>query len=209
EHSIVHFGDGYYVLTNWEAQNFRLMRAPEATMSDKSTWTEVVPHRADAYLENIEVFAHHLVLNERKDAMLQLHVMPLDAQGGEEHYVSFDEDVFTAWPSDNPDFDASVLRFKYTSLTTPNTVYNYDLSSRTLELKKRDEVLGGFERDNYVSELRWVTARDGEKVPVNLVRRTATPLDGTAPLYVTGYGSYGGSMDPYFSGARLSLLFRG
>jgi oligopeptidase B len=199
-----HFGDYFYVLTNDNAKNFRLMRTP-VTRPGRDNWQEVIAHRPDVLIEDFEFFQDYLVLTERKDGLAQLRVRPWN--GSAEHYIDFQDQAYLAYTSTNREFDTPLLRFGYTSLTTPNSTYDYDMRSRQRTLLKRDQILGGFDPANYVSERLYTTARDGARVPVSIVYRKGTARPG--PLLLTGYGSYGSSSDPTFSADRLSLLDRG
>ena len=203
EYYVDHFGDSFYILTNDHAKNFRLMRTP-ISRPGRDNWQEVIPHRPDVLIEDMEFFRNFLVLTERKDGLVQLRVRPWN---GAEHYLDFGEPAYLAYTSTNHEFNTDVLRFGYTSLTTPTSIYDYDMGTRQKKLLKRDEILGGFDQANYVTERLYTTARDGARVPVSLVYRKGTARP--APLLLTGYGSYGSSSDPTFSSDRLSLLDRG
>ena len=205
EYGIAHYGDKFYIRTNMDAQNFRLMETPENATS-KENWTEVIAHRDDVLLEGMDIFNDYLVLSERKGGITQLRIRPWS---GEEHYVDFGEDSYLAYTSINPEFDTDVLRLGYQSMTTPSTTYDYNMKTKDFTLLKQQEVLGDFSSDNYVSERLYATVRDGVKVPISIVYHKDFKKDGTQPLLLYGYGSYGASMDPYFSSARLSLLDRG
>lgn len=205
EYSIDHFGDKWYVITNLEAKNFRLMECALDNTS-KDNWKEVVAHREDVLLEGMDIFQNYMVLSERKNGINQIRVMNWN---GEEHYIDFKEDAYMAYTSTNLDFKTDNIRLGFTSLTTPNTVFEYDMNTKAFTTLKETEVLGDFDKNNYKSERIYVTARDGAQVPVSLVYHKDTPIDGTAPCLLYGYGSYGASMDPYFSSSRLSLLDRG
>nr|MDP2469720.1 S9 family peptidase [Candidatus Palauibacterales bacterium] len=206
EYSVDHFGDYFYFRTNAGAPNFRLVRAPIADPSAER-WEEVVAHRDDVLLEGFEIFRDYLVMEERKDGLVRLRVIPWTGEG--EHYVEFDDPAWMAFTTANFEFDTPVLRFGYTSMTTPLSTYDYDMRTRERSLLKRTEVVGDFDPADYRSERLWATARDGRRVPVSLVYRQGFERDGTAPLLLYGYGSYGASMDATFSSARLSLLDRG
>jgi oligopeptidase B len=205
-YSIDHFEDRFYIVTNWNAKNFRLMTTGIGT-TEKSNWKEVIPHRADVLLENIEVFSNYLVLDERKAGQTNLRVIEQDT--GDEHYIDFGEPAYTAYISTNPEFDTEWLRFGYTSMTTPNSTYDYNLKTREKVLKKRQEVIGGHDPGEYVTERIFAVARDGVEVPISVVYKKGFEKDGNGPLLLYGYGSYGSTIDPSFSVARLSLLNRG
>jgi oligopeptidase B len=204
EYSANHFGAYFYILSNDHAKNFRLMRTPVAHPG-RGNWEEVIPHRPDVLIEDFEFFKDFLVLTERKDGLVQLRVRPWS--GGNEYYLDFGEPAYLAYVSTNLEFDTPVLRYGYTSLTTPSSTYDYDMRTRQKTLLKRDQILGGFDPANYVTERYFTTARDGARVPVSLVYRKG--MARPAPLLLTGYGSYGSSSDPTFSSDRLSLLDRG
>jgi len=206
EYSVDHFGNYFYIRTNWAAKNFRLMRTP-LIATEKGHWEEVLPHREDVLLESFEPFRKHLVVAERREGLVQLRIRPWD--GSEEHYLDFGEPAYYAYTADNYEFDTPTLRYRYTSMTTPTSTFDYDMVTREKTLLKEDEVLGGFDKSNYVTERLYARARDGVRVPVSLVYRQGTPRDGTAPLLLYGYGAYGASMDPTFNAARLSLIDRG
>jgi len=206
EYSIDHFEDHFYIRTNLAAPNFRLMRTP-VTATTVPNWEEVLPHRDDVLLEDVDIFSNWLVVSERSNGLMELRVRSWD--GGEDHYVDFGEPAYLAYTTANFAFDTDELRYGYTSMTTPNSVYDYDMKTGEKTRLKQDAVLGGFSSDDYVTERAHATARDGSQVPVSIVYRRETPIDGSAPLLQYGYGSYGASMDATFSAARLSLLDRG
>lgn len=206
EYHVDHFRDHFYIRTNLDAKNFRLMKTPVDNTS-RDAWEEVIPHRDDVLLEDFEIFRDHLVLTERKNGLIQIRIMPWD--GGGEHYIEFGEPAYLAYVSTNPEFNTTVLRFGYTSMKTPNSIYDYDMVTRTRTLLKQQEVLGGFDPDLYQSERLYAEAPDGARVPVSLVYRKGLEKDGPNPLLLYGYGSYGYSLDATFNSARLSLLDRG
>lgn len=207
EYSVDHYGDHFYITTNLDAKNFRLMKTP-LDKTEKSNWTEVIAHRDDVYLEDIDIFKNYLVVTERKNGLIELRVMQWTDMS--EHYIEFNDPAYTAYTFSNPEFDTDILRFGYTSLTTPQTTYDYDMTSKEKELLKQQEVLGGtFSPENYTSERIMVTARDGINVPVSLVYKKGFERNGNSPILLYAYGSYGYSMDPSFSSIRLSLLDRG
>jgi oligopeptidase B len=206
EHSIDHYKDHFYIRTNDGAENFRLMRTP-IDDTQCAAWEEVIPHRDDVLLGSFQIFADYLVVSERKDGLPQLRIMPWEGEGG--HYLEAGEPTYWVGIGTNYDFDTKVLRYNYTSLTTPWSVYDYQMDSRERELLKRDEVLGEFDPDDYVTERLWTTADDGVRVPISLVYRKGLERDGENPLLLYAYGSYGSSRNATFSSARLSLLDRG
>lgn len=207
EYGIDHYGDHFYVTHNMNAKNFMLSKTP-VNATSKENWTPVIEHRDDVLLEGVELFKNFLVVEEREGGLTGLRIMPWD--GSEEHYIEFQDPAYTAYTSSNPEFDTEILRYGYTSLTTPNSVYDYNMVSKERELLKQQEVLDDtFSPDNYTSERIMATATDGTQVPVSIVYRKGTPLDGTSPLLLYAYGSYGSSMDAYFSSVRLSMLDRG
>ncbi|MDB5243086.1 MAG: protease 2 [Spirosoma sp.] len=212
EYDIVHYKDKFYVRTNWKAENFRLMEVPEGKTTDRTAWKEVIPHRTDVYLANMDVFANHLVLGERKAGLTNIRVINQNRNADRtkaDEYLDFGEPAYVAGIGYNPDFNTNVLRFSYASLTTPNSTFDYNMDTKAKTLMKEQDVLGGFDKHNYVSERVYATSRDGVQVPVSLVYRNGTPKDGSAPLLQYSYGSYGYSTDPGFSSTRLSLLDRG
>jgi oligopeptidase B len=207
EHNIDHFGDHFYIRTNdGGAENFKLMRTP-VDRTGKSNWEDVIPHRDDVLLEYAEIFRDHLVIAERKEGLVQMRVRPWS--GEDEHYLDFGEPAYLAYVSTNPDIDTNILRYGYTSMTTPNSVFDYNMDTREKELLKQEEVLGGFDSADYVTERLYAPARDGVRVPVSVVYRKGTEKNGDNPLLLYAYGSYGSSMDATFSSPRLSLIDRG
>lgn len=205
EYDINHYHDKWLVKTNLDAQNFRLMECPEFETSRKN-WKEVIPHRDNVLLEDVDLFNDFLVVSERIEGITQLRIRPWE---GEEHYVDFGEKAFMAYTSINMDFDTQILRLGYTSLTTPNSVFDYNMQTKEFQLLKEQEVVGGYDKTQYQSERLFATAKDGTKIPISLVYKKGFKKDGNQPLLLYAYGSYGHSMDPYFSSIRLSLLDRG
>lgn len=208
EYSISHFGDSFYVLTNKDkATNFKLMKTPE-TATDKDNWKDVISHREDVLLEDIEIFKDYLVVEERDNGLTKLRIMPWSGEG--EYYLPFDSETYTAYTTTNVDFDTTILRYGYQSLTTPSSIIDFNMKDKTKEVKKEQEVLGGkFDKNNYEEKRVWATAQDGTKVPISLVYKKGIKLNGKNPLLQYAYGSYGYSMDCTFSTTRLSLLDRG
>ncbi|MCB0765536.1 MAG: S9 family peptidase, partial [Flavobacteriales bacterium] len=207
EHTVIHVPGKWYIVTNWEATNFRLMECAERDTQDKRNWKEVLAHRADVLLEDVDVFKDHLVFSERANGLTRIRVRRLS--DGHEHEIEFNDPAYVAYTGTNPEWDTDKLRYGYTSMTTPSTVYEHDLNTAADLLLKQQVVVGGLDPAQYVSERIQVRARDGVMVPVSLVYRKGTRLEGQAPLLLYGYGSYGISIDPTFSSARLSLLDRG
>ncbi len=206
EYSVDHYQDRFYILTNLDAKNFKLMATPVDKPS-KENWKEVIPHRDDVLLEGFEVFKNYLVLSERKNGLSQIRVIKWSDKS--EHYLDFGEEAYLAYISTNPEFDTDLLRYGYTSLTTPSSTYDYDMDTKEKTLLKQEEVGGDFDPENYMAERHYATARDGKKVPISLVYRKGLQKDGNNPLLLNGYGSYGSSSDPNFRSDRLSLLDRG
>ncbi|MFA8437101.1 MAG: S9 family peptidase [Marinifilaceae bacterium] len=206
EYDIDHYQDHFYVRTNWNAKNFCLMKTSVDT-TEKQNWEMVIPHRDKVYLDGFEIFKNHMVISERENGLNQLRIR--NWKDGKEHYLDFGEETYDAWISMNPEFDTEVLRYGYTSLTTPSSTFDYHMESRTKTLLKQQEVLGDFDKNNYEAKRLWATAEDGTRIPISIVYRKGLQLDGTNPLWITSYGSYGSNSDDYFSSVRLSLLDRG
>jgi len=199
-------GDKFYVRTNWQAPNYRLMATPIANTA-KTAWTDALTRHPEIFLDAFEPFREYLVLNERKGGLRQLHVVSLKDK--QEHYLAFDEPAYTATIGVNAEMDTPLLRYNYTSLTTPPSIFEYDMSTRTATLLKEQPVLGNYNKFDYVTERVFVKSRDNKFIPMSIVYKKGTKLDGSAPLLQYAYGSYGFSQDPTFSTARLSLLNRG
>ena len=206
EYSIGHYDDKFYITTNWNARNFRLMSCPE-NATEKEHWTEVIPHREDVLLEGIEIFKNYLVVDERRDGLTHLRIMPWSGAG--EFEVEFQDPTYAAGVGNNPEFNTDILRFGYSSLTTPASTYDFNMSTKEKTLLKQQEVVGGHNPDDYMSERLFATAADGTRVPMSVVYKKGTKIDSSAPLLLYAYGSYGATMDPGFSSVRLSLLNRG
>ena len=207
EYHVDHYRDRFYIRTNADAKNFRLLETPMLG-STPELWDEVIPHREDVLLEAFDMFRDHLVLQERTDGLVRLRVCPWS--GTEEHEVEFPEPAYDAYiDAHNHMPDTQVLRFGYSSLSTPESTYDYDMVTRERRLLKREEVIGEFDPAHYRTERLHATSPDGTRIPISLVARTGTPRDGTSPLLLYGYGSYGISADADFHSPRLSLLDRG
>ena len=206
EYSVTHQGDRFLIRTNFDATNFRLMETPVGSPG-RENWRELVPHLEDVLLESVRPFRNFIVLSERTDGLNRLVVMGV--ADGERREIEFDESAFDVWVDDNREYETDVLRFAYTSLTTPVTIYDYDMSTGERTLLKQREVLGGYDPANYVSERLMVPARDGVQVPLSILRPADLAMDGSAPLLLYSYGSYGSSSDPDFNPDVISLVDRG
>ncbi|MFV7236667.1 S9 family peptidase [Flavobacterium sp. ZB4R12] len=208
EYSINHYKDSFYILTNKDkAENFKLMKTLE-TATSKENWTEVIPHREDVLLEDIEIFANYLVVEERSNGLNKIRIMPWSGEG--EYYLPFESETYTAYTTTNVDFETEILRYGYQSMTTPSSVIDFNMTTKAKEIKKEQQVLGGkFDKNNYKEERVWATAKDGAKIPISMVYRKELKKDGNNPLLQYAYGSYGHSMDVTFSSTRLTLLDRG
>ncbi|GAA3731407.1 oligopeptidase B [Flavobacterium ginsengisoli] len=208
EYSISHYEDSFYILTNKDkATNFKLMKTPE-DKTGKKNWVDLIPHREDVLLEDIEIFKNYLVIEERSNGLNHIRIMPWNDEP--DYYLPFGSETYNAYTTTNVDFDTDILRYSYQSLATPSSVIDFNMKTKTKEILKEQEVLGGkFDKNNYVEERVWATARDGVKVPISMVYRKGLEKNGKNPLLLYAYGSYGITMDTYFSSTRLSLLDRG
>lgn len=206
EYGITHFEDQWYIYTNKDgAFNFKIMTTPDG-QTTKNHWKDLIPHREDVFVEGTDVFTNYLVVSERINANRSIRVIPKD---GEEYYINFGEDAYTSYTSINPEFDTDIIRIGYTSMTTPSATYDFNMKTKDKTLLKQQEVIGDFSKNNYESERVYVTANDGVKIPMSIVYKKGFSKDSSRPVLLYGYGSYGASMDPYFSSVRLSLLDRG
>jgi oligopeptidase B len=207
EYQVEQLGSDFIIRTNWQAPNFRIVRVPIFQSADKHRWKDVLPHRTDGFVENFEVATGHLAVNERSGGLRRIRIRPW--RGGTDTLIDGAEAAYTMTLVNTPDISSPMIRYIYTSLTTPRTTYDFDIPSARKELRKVDPVLGGFDSGSYVTEFLRAPARDGQLVPVSIAYRKGTPLDGTAPLLQYGYGSYGYSTDPTFRSNWLSLMDRG
>jgi oligopeptidase B len=207
EYEIDHANGRFFIRTNWQAENFRVMTVGLEHSADKSQWREVIPHRDDAMVRDIQAFDKWLVVGERKDGLRKVRVMAHD--GSMDRYLDGSEEASVMWPATNVSTDTDRIRYGFSSLVTPNQTWEIDLTSGESRLLKADRVLGGFSSDNYLSRRVMATARDGVAVPVSIAYHRGTRLDGTAPALIYAYGSYGSSTDPWFRNSIISLLDRG
>lgn len=206
EYSISHQGNRWLIRTNQKAQNFKLMETSEGN-TKLEDWSEIIPNRNDVLLEYVDVFKEFYVLTERKNGLPSFRVF--DLTRNKNYYVDFDESDYFAYTTNNPEYESQMLRYRFTSLKTPSTLFDYDLISKDLTMLKQEEVLGEYDPANYVTERVYATARDGVKVPISIIYKKGFKKNGTQPLFLYAYGSYGSSMESAFRSSRLSLLDRG
>ncbi len=205
-YSVNALDDKFLIRTNLDAINFKLAECP-LTLTDAAHWKDLVPHRTDVLLEGVDEFKDYIAISERKNGLIQLRIRNLKT--GKEHYIHFNEPAYMAYVSNNPEYHVKILRYGYTSLTTPSSVYDYDMETQNKTLMKQQEVLGGFQATDYISERLYAKAADGTSIPISLVYKKGFQKNGKAPLLLYAYGSYGISMEASFSSSRLSLLDRG
>ncbi len=205
-YDVIALEDKFLIHTNKDAKNFRIMECP-LDKTGVENWTEYIPHREDVLLEGVDSFKDFIVIEERKNGLVQLRIRQLS--DGKEHYIDFGEPAYTAYTSGNPEYNTNIVRYGYTSMTTPSSVFDYNMNTQEKKLMKQQEIIGGYNKDDYQTERLYATAKDGTKIPISLVYKKGIKKDGTAPLLLYGYGSYGYSMDASFSSNRLSLLNRG
>ncbi|HSA05461.1 MAG TPA: S9 family peptidase, partial [Tenuifilaceae bacterium] len=206
EYGVSHYGDYFYIRTNLNAQNFKLVKTP-VNKTTKENWKDVIAHDENSYFEGVEIFKDFLVAEERRDGLSKIRIIKWSDNS--EHYLDFGEEAYSAYTSVNREFDTEILRYGYSSLTTPSSTIDYNMVTREKTVKKEQEVLGGFDKSNYESKRIFATAQDGKKVAMSIVYRKGIKLDGSNPALIYGYGSYGATIDPGFSSTRLSLLDRG
>ena len=208
EYDIAHFGAHFYVLTNKDdATNFKLMKTPELSTT-KENWVDLIPHREEVLIEDIDIFRDFLVVTERASGLNTIRIIPWSGAGA--YYLPFESETYTAYTSTNVDFDTDILRFGYQSMATPASIIDFNMKTLEKQIMKEQQVLGGkFDKKNYTEERVWATAQDGIKVPISMVYRKDLKKDGNNPMLQYAYGSYGYSMDATFSSTRLSLLDRG
>ena len=207
EYDVDHYKDHFYIRTNLNARNFKLVKTP-VTATTKENWVDVIPHRDSVLFQNFELFKDHLVLQERLNGMRTIRIM--NWNGENDHYIEFHDPAYMAYPTTNLDFNTNILRYGYTSLTTPNSTIEYNMDTKEQVVLKEEEIMDPeFSKDNYISERLYASARDGVKIPISLVYRKGVQINNTTPLLLYSYGSYGSSSEPTFRSDRLSLLDRG
>lgn len=208
EYTIFHYGDAFYILTNKDgATNFKLMKVGEERTYAEN-WEEFIAHRENVLLEDIDIFEDYYVLSERENGLNRIKIVRWD--GADSYYLPFESETYTAYVDTNPDFDTEILRFGYNSLTTPSSVIDFNMRTKERQIMKEQEVMGGqFSKENYKEQRIWARARDGVRIPMSMVYHKDTPLGKDTPVLQYAYGSYGATIDPYFSTVRLSLLDRG
>jgi oligopeptidase B len=206
KYDVEHFGDKFYIRTNDNALNFKLVETP-INKTTKENWQEIIAHRQDVLVEAIEIFKDYLVIAEKSDALPKIRIIKWADKT--EHYLNFGEPAYHASLAYNPDFNTQIVRYNYTSMTTPNSTIDYNMADKTKEVKKEQIVLGEFKKEDYQTERLWATAKDGTKIPISLVYKKGFEKNGKAPCLLYAYGSYGASMSATFSSARLTLLNRG
>ncbi len=209
EYEVEHLGDRFIIRTNWQACNFRIMEVPIGNEGAREQWRDMIAHRDDTFIEEFEVFTNFLVSSVRSGGLRKLAIQPLTPAGAAQFFIASDEPTYTTSISANPELDSEIVRYTYSSLAIPTTVYDYNMRSAEQVLLKRDPVQGGFDPANYQTEFLFVPARDGSQIPVSMIYRKGFARDGAAPLLQYAYGAYGLSMDPAFSSARFSLIDRG
>ncbi|MBC7381665.1 MAG: S9 family peptidase [Bacteroidia bacterium] len=205
-YSVIPLADKFLIHTNLDAKNFRLMECP-LTLTEIKYWKEVIPHRTDLLLQGVEEFENFIAIEERKNGLVQICIRNLKA--GNEHHIHFDEQAYSAYIGNNPEYKSETLRYGYSSMTTPSSVYDYQMSTKVQKLMKQTEVIGGYNNNDYVTERLYAKSEDGISIPISLVYKKGFQKNGNAPLLLYAYGAYGASMDASFNSNRLTLLNRG
>ncbi|MEO7767659.1 MAG: S9 family peptidase, partial [Ferruginibacter sp.] len=205
-YQVDHANDRFYIRTNLHAKNFKIVTCKEDDR-DSANWNDLVPHNDAVLVSGFDLFKRYLAINERKDGLTQIHI--LNTQNNDSHYLQFEEATYLAGATTNPDYDTDTMRFNYTSLTTPNSVFDYNMATGERKLMKQQEVMGGYDPASFETERLFATATDGTKLPISIVYKKGFNKDGNGPVLLYAYGAYGISSDPYFSSIRLSLLNRG
>jgi len=208
EYSISHYDDSFYIVTNKDkATNFKLMKTLE-TATEAKNWKEVIPHNEAVLLEGIDIFKDYLVVEERSNGLNKIKI--IQWKDGKSYYLPFESETYTAYTTTNIDFDTEILRYGYQSMATPSSIIDFNMRTKEKTILKEQVILGGkFDKNNYIEERIWATATDGTKIPISMVYRKGIEKNGKNPFLLYAYGSYGATMDPYFSSTRLSLLDRG
>ena len=206
EYDIAHYSDKFYIMTNLNAKNNRLMETPDDA-TDISNWREIIPHKKNVHLLDMEIFENYLVLNHRKNGLRGIRI--INQANKKNNILDFNENTYAAFFSTNKEFNTNILRYSYSSLVTPWSTYDYNMETGEKTLLKQDKILGGYDQKNYFSERLYAKSRDGEKIPVSIVYNKNYKEDNPQNLLLYGYGSYGSTIDPYFNSARISLLDRG
>lgn len=201
-----HSGNNFYIRTNLDAKNFKLVNVSIAD-PDKKNWREIIAHRENISLEGTRFFANHYFAYEREDGLQKMRI--IDLRTGNSHYIEFPDPIYGAFPNANVEFNTNIFRFSYQSFVTPNSVFDYNMDTRDRQLLKQEEVVGGYDSSQYNSERIYATATDGARIPISIVYKKNLVKDGSRPLYLTGYGAYGASTPATFSFSLLSLLNRG
>jgi len=208
EHSISYYNGDFYIVTNKDgATNFKVMKCSEKATTQEN-WVDLIPHRKDFFVEDIEIFRNYLVITERNQGLNKLRILSWDKK--KDYYLPFNSETYVAYTTTNLEFDTDILRYGYQSMTTPNSTIDFNMTTKESTVLKEQQVLGGkFDKNNYTEERIWATAADGTKIPMSMVYRKGMKKDGENPVLQYAYGSYGYTIDPYFSTSRLSLLDRG
>ena len=206
EYDIAHYNNKFYIMTNYEAENNRLMETPD-NATDISNWKEIISHDNHVHLLDMEIFDNHLVINQRKNGLRGIRI--INQTSGEDEILNFGENTYAAFFSTNKAFKTNILRYSYSSLVTPWSTYDYNMDTGEKNLMKQDQILGGYKQKNYFSERLYAKARDGKQIPISIVYNKKYKKDNPQNLLLYAYGSYGSTVDPYFNSARLSLLDRG
>ncbi|MBC7936102.1 MAG: S9 family peptidase [Rhizobacter sp.] len=205
-YDVDHANDQFYIRTNKDAKNFKVMTSAE-NKTDSAAWVEMIPHSDSVLISGIEVFKNFVVVSERRRGLTQLHI--INTQNKQEHFIDFGEATYAAYSQGTPEYNTDTMRYYYTSLTTPGSEYDYNMITKEKKLLKQQEVVGGYDGSQYVTERLYAKATDGTSIPISIVYKKGFKKEGTMPLLLYGYGSYGASMDASFNSGRLSLLDRG
>ncbi len=206
EYSVYHYKNHFYILSNWNAQNFKLCTT-EISNTNEENWKEILPHDKDTLIEGLDIFNGFLVVDERNNGLTRFRVINLT--NASQYFIDLEEPSYMAQSGSNPNFDSETFRYVFTSLKTPSTVIDFNLSNKEKEVKKQQKIIGGYDANEYTTERLWATAEDGTKIPISIIFHKNMVRNGENPTLLYAYGSYGISSDATFSIARLSLLQRG